>query len=164
MFSIFKNINRFAGNYKAIDILAIFGARYLMFLILAFIFAYSLALGNFGIFILALSSAVFATFGINGLIQYFYREKRPAVFKSAKVIIPVPKNPSFPSNHSAFSFAMAFSTIFFDAGVFWALFFCAFVVGICRVFCGVHWARDIVGGAFSGFISVLLIYYIALYI
>ena len=164
MFSVFKNINRFAGKSKLLDVFAIFCARLLPYLLVIFLFFYSIWAANFYLFVLAVLSGLSARFVINELVYLFYKEQRPALTEKTKTLIPVPKNYSFPSGHSSFFFGISFFLFFNDfylGATFIAL---SFMVGVARVFCGVHWFRDILGGCAAGLLSALVIHYLSIII
>lgn len=158
MFSIFRNINRFANKSKLLDAFAIFCASYLLYLMLAILLLFAIVIHNWKIFFYPLICGLFAAFVINNIIYIFYKRQRPAEMKNAKVLISVPKNPSFPSRHAAILFGISFFLFFYNIPL--AVFFtiCSCLVGIARVFSGVHWFSDILMGAFTGFVSTIIFY------
>lgn len=160
MFSVFKNINRFANRSKLLDVLAVFCAKYLLYLILISLFLFAYAIHNLYLFFYPFLSGLFAAFVIDKIIYTFYKERRPAESKNATVLITVPKNPSFPSRHASLLFGISFYLFFYSIPL--AIFFtiCSCIIGVARVFCGVHWFRDILGGVAAGFISALIVYYL----
>ena len=98
------------------------------------------------------------------LLSVFVRARPP----EALGIIPLisaPSSAAFPSGHATFFFALAFSIFFFENGslvkrkkiFLGAIFiFGAALIGLGRVFVGVHWPLDIAGGAAAGFLSVYI--------
>ena len=164
MFSVFKNINRFAGKYKLLDGFAVFCARYLLYAMLAVLFLSAVALHSKGIFFYSLLSGLAAAFVVNTIIYIFYKKSRPAELRNTKVLIAVPQNPSFPSRHAALAFGISFYLFFYSAPLAVIFLVCSCLIGISRVFCGVHWFSDIIGGIVSGVASSLVIYYLALFI
>lgn len=158
MFSVFKNLNRFAGKSKLLDGFAIFCASYLIYLLVALLLVCAINLHSRGIFVYSLLSGLCAAFVFNKIIYIFYKEPRPAELKTTKTLIPVPENPSFPSRHAAVLFGISSFIFFYSFPL--AIFFlvCSCFVGIARVFCGVHWFHDILAGAFIGFLSSALLY------
>lgn len=157
-FSVFKNINRFANKSKLLDLSAVFCARYLLYLMVVFLLLFAFATGSWQIFFYPLLSGLISAFVLDKIIYVFYKRHRPAELKSANILIPVPKNPSFPSRHTSLLFGISFYLFFYNTPL--AIFFviCSCLVGIARVFCGVHWFSDILAGAFVGFVSALAVY------
>ena len=163
MFSLFKNINRYAGRWKILDMFARFCARYLIYLMIIFLFVFYFLRGNFQVFIYCFASGLLGTFVIARLIYLFFKEHRPAEFSGTKVLIPVPKNPSFPSSHASFLFGLSLLIIFYDLRLAIIFILLSCIVGVARVFCGVHWFRDIIGGLVAGILSSAIIYYLLIY-
>ena len=164
MISIFEDINQFAKKWKWLDLAAVFCARILPYLVVGFLLIFSIFSKNLEILIVPLFSAFISRFVIGSLIYYFYKEKRPAHLKGTNLLIPVPNNPSFPSSHAAVFFAISFSLLAYNINL--ALIFLALsvIIGTARVFCGVHYFHDIVGGFVSGLISSVAVYYLIFFI
>lgn len=157
---ISKKINSFAGRWKWLDVLAIFCAKYLPYLLLAILIIFSVLNRRYYILFYPLLSAFFAIFVVNKLIYLFYKEARPSELKETKTLISVPKNPSFPSRHAAFFFAASFSLFLYDVFLFQVFILCSCIIGVARVFTGVHWLKDILGGVITGFLSAIIVYYL----
>lgn len=160
MLSVFKNLNQFAGNNKFLDFFAIFFARLLPYLIFIFLFIFSIITENLYFFIFLFLAGFFSKFAINELIHIFYKRERPAALPGTKTLIPVPKNYSFPSGHASFFFGISFFVFFYFETLGLVLLLLSFLIGVARVFCGVHWFRDIIAGAGAGLISGLLLSYL----
>jgi len=158
MFSVFKNINRFVGKSKILDGFAVFCAKYLLYVMLVSLFIIAVRLHSRGIFFYPLLSGLSGAFVINTVIYSFYRKHRPAELKSTKTLIQVPETPSFPSRHAALTFGVSFYLFFYSVELAIIFLICSCFVGMARVFCGVHWFLDILGGIISGFISAIIIY------
>jgi len=161
-FSVFKNINQFAGRYKFLDILAIFCAKYLLYLLVLFLIIFALIVNKWEVFLYPLFSGLFGVFVIDKIIYFFYKKRRPAELPTSKVLIRVPRNPSFPSRHASISFGISFFLLFYNIPLALIFLVCSFLVSIARVFCGVHWFRDVLAGALVGLISSLVIYRLSL--
>jgi len=164
MISVFKNINKFAGKAKLSDGFAIFCARVLPYLMVASLILYSIYKSNIYLLLYAVVSGLFARFVINELVYLFHKSQRPAYMEQTKTLIPVPKNYSFPSGHASFLFGISFYVFFYSAPLATILVICSCLVGVARVFCGVHWFRDILAGAVAGFVSALILYGLLNYI
>ena len=158
MISVFKNINRFAGKSKFLDGVAIFCAKYLLYLMLALLFLVAVVIHSRGIFFYPLVSGLSGAFVINTVIYFFYKKHRPAGLKGTRTLISVPENPSFPSRHAALVFGISFYLFFYSLHLAILFIICSCFVGMARVFCGVHWFSDILGGIVSGFLATIIIY------
>jgi undecaprenyl-diphosphatase len=64
---------------------------------------------------------------------------------------------SFPSGHAAVAFALAFTIFFADREWGWAFLVIATLVSLGRVFVGVHYPLDVVGGFFIGLLVAWLV-------
>jgi len=157
MFSVFRNINSFAKKSKLLDGFAIFCARTLPYLMALFLVAIAFLQKNLYLFLIPILTGVAARL-LNEVVHLFYKEQRPVHLANANVLIPVPKNFSFPSGHASFFFGISFALFFynFSLAIIFSVVSC--LIGIARVFCGVHWFRDILAGVFTGIISSLIIY------
>ena len=164
MLSVFKNINHFAGKQKWLDVLAVFCARILPYLVIIFLTLFAAVIRSWEILIIPLLSAFISRFVISSLIYFFYKEKRPAYSEQVNILIPVPKNPSFPSSHAAVFFAISFSLFAYNINLAIIFLVLSLIIGMARVFCGVHYFRDIVGGCVSGLLSSLIVYYLLIFI
>lgn len=89
---------------------------------------------------------------VTELIRFFYHHPRPF---SVYGLVPLfaESGWSFPSGHAAWFFALA-TTVWF-ANRKWGWWFFAFTIlnGWARIYAGVHWPMDILGGALVGIAS-----------
>jgi undecaprenyl-diphosphatase len=164
MISVFRDINKFAKKWKWLDVLAIFCARILPYLMVLFLVIFAIATKNWQIIFFTLLSALIARFVLNSFIYHFYKEVRPAYIRGANVLIPIPGNPSFPSSHAAVFSAISFTLFLYNIQIAYVFLALSLLIGVARVFCGVHWFRDILGGFASGFLSAIIVYYILIYL
>lgn len=93
------------------------------------------------------------------ITYFFYHKPRPFMAHEVNLLIPRPTDPSFPSNSSAVSFAMAASIWFINRPLGSLLFIPASLVALSRVFMGVHYPVDVLGGAAYGFLSSFMSWY-----
>lgn len=77
---------------------------------------------------------------------------------AAETLFYLPHDPSFPSNAAAVSFALAIGVWFTNRKAGAVLFALAFLWSFARVYCGVHYPLDIVGGAAVGFLVSYITY------
>ena len=76
---------------------------------------------------------------------------RPAVrFAEPKALVPVPHDGSFPSGHTASSFACAVILAWAAPRLTVPLLLLAAATGFSRVYAGVHYPLDVLGGAVLG--------------
>lgn len=158
MFLDFYFLNSFAKKYKALDIAGIFFARWLPYLLFIVLIIFSYFYNFMNVFWGALATGILSRL-INEFVHIFYKRKRPAYLDGTKVLVPFEKNFSFPSGHASFFFGMSFYFLFYFKILGIVLILLSCLIGIARVFCGVHWTRDILGGFFVGLMSALIINY-----
>lgn len=170
-YKIFEVINSLAGKWKILDWLAIFCAKYLIFVIFVIACVWWLNLTKtrpshnwpiegkrkwmtFGNIVLP---PIFSIF-VNQLFGLFIKfRERPLLNMRVHKLINFPMfEKSFPSDHTAVSFAIAFAIFLYDKKFGSLLIFLALLVGVSRVFVGVHYPLDIVGGIISAGLSILI--------
>ncbi len=166
---IFRLINGLAGQSKFLDFVGIFLASSLAYILvlgaLSIIFfnkSWRVRLNNFlflGL-ILLLSTGLVAQ-----LVRFIYSRARPPLALE-NVIVLIQKNlqePSFPSDHAVFYFSLAMAIYFIDKKWFKYFLLSAVLMGVARVFVGVHYPLDIVIGAVIGLGVGLLVHKIYSY-
>ncbi len=167
---IFNGINQFAGKWLWLDNLAVFLAKYFeYFLILFLLFFLVKNLKKYRPMVFeSFLAAILARLGIVNLIRWLWFRPRPFLENHINLLFPYnPAEPSFPSGHAAFYFAIATVVFLYLKKVyprpkFWwgagVLFYIAsFLISISRVFSGIHWPFDILAGAIIGIFSGWLI-------
>ena len=85
------------------------------------------------------------------IINLFVDRSRPFLaLPEANVLFYRPTDPSFPSNAAAFAFAMAAGVWLVDRRLSLIIGAAAFVFSFGRVYAGMHYPLDVVGGALIG--------------
>jgi undecaprenyl-diphosphatase len=85
------------------------------------------------------------------VIKEIFRRIRPCnVLPDARTILGCNGTYSFPSNHALNNFAAAFFFYKFFPKLKWLLFVTAALIAISRVYVGLHYPSDILGGAIIG--------------
>jgi len=103
-----------------------------------------------GIFMLVLAGDVVADVSSFALRHAIGRERPPLRFDEPRPLVHVPMNPSFPSGHASTSFACAALLAWLTPLPSAPLFGLAALIAFSRVYDGVHYPLDVVGGAALG--------------
>ena len=156
--SLFFLIFGASNKNDLLDFLMIFGAEYVIYLMIFLIFAFAikgkmyerksliLFLISFPILILVIK-----------IIHLFFFQPRPYIENDILPLLDYTKeDASFPSRHTAISFIMALPYLYYKSKWAFLLLFLATWVGISRVYAGVHYPIDIVGGTIVGVISLII--------
>ena len=85
-----------------------------------------------------------------GLKQWIGRSRPPLVYPLPKPLVSVPHDGSFPSGHASIAFACATVLSRFVPRGTPAFFLLAAAIAFSRVYVGVHYPLDVVGGAALG--------------
>jgi undecaprenyl-diphosphatase len=134
--------------------LYIFGARWLVFVLLVLAVVIEPAMYFF-----VLMSAL-AAWALAAILQKLFHRQRPYLTRHEKPLIKLwIQSSSFPSAHSAISFAMA--TMIATENLLWGslLLVLAALVALSRVAVRVHYLSDIFAGAVLGILTALAVKY-----
>lgn len=175
--TIFRYLHGLAGESLAFDTLAVFSGTFLIFWMLAAVFAVIV------IFVYVeefrgtpmarrrwtrfAQHAFFAFF--TAVIAYALAETVKYVYPLARPFIALPDitplfehgaHDSFPSGHATFSFALAVYMLFENRLFGGILLAGALIVSLSRVVIGIHWPLDILAGALLGTLVALTVWFI----
>lgn len=135
----------------------IFGAQYLIYLTFILLFVISLkgSVNERKSFILFLVSLPIIILIIK-TIHLFIFEQRPFVEQNIIPLIEQKADASFPSRHTSIMSAIAFAYLFYKSK--WAPIFLLLLilVGVSRIYVGVHYPFDILGGIVVGIVAILI--------
>lgn len=92
--------------------------------------------------------------------QFIHRVRPCNVLPAVHLLVNCTDSFSFPSSHAVNNFAAATLLSHFYKNMKIPLFFAAAVVALSRVFVGVHYPFDVIGGAAIGMIIALLLIYL----
>lgn len=150
---LFNLLNQFAGKWPWLDYSAMFFADYLGYVLLAVLVLF-LAVNSKKYWRMVLEAAVAAIvtkFVLVEIIRIIWFRARPFVaLNFAPLINQSAAEPSFPSGHASFFFALSTIVYFYNKKVGIAFYVASFFIIISRVFTGVHWPSDILAGAILG--------------
>jgi undecaprenyl-diphosphatase len=108
--------------------------------------------------LIAAGMAFFLGLAINQLLLLEFNRLRPYVDGISALIVPQSEDPSFPSDNATVGFAIAATFVLakMRKQAFWFS-LAAVALALSRVFVGLHYVGDIVGGAVTGIIAALVV-------
>jgi len=156
---LFQKINGLTYSSKILDWIGIFFADYTLYIVGIVFLILLLWKKNRLMVISAAASVVLSRLIITEIIKNLLHRARPyEVLETAEKLIKENQDfQSFPSGHAAIFFAIAMAIYFFNKKLGIAFFVGAVLVGLARIFVGVHWPSDVLAGAIIGIISGIII-------
>jgi undecaprenyl-diphosphatase len=101
--------------------------------------------------LVALVAADLIAEGISlGLRDWIGRRRPPLVYPDPKPLVGVPHSGAFPSGHTTTAFACATVLAWASPRLAVPAFVLAAAIGFSRIYVGVHWPLDVLGGAVLG--------------
>ena len=110
-----------------------------------------------GVFALTLVAVALADWSAMGLKALIDRPRPPLRYAEPKTLVAVPHDASFPSGHAATSFAAATMLAFAFPRLAPFLYVLAAAVAFSRVYVGVHYPLDVIGGALLGALVAVVV-------
>lgn len=160
LFFLIFNLNGTSSPF--LDNLMLFGAEYLIYVMIILMFFLSFKGGyqSRKALLLTLFALPIAILLIKA-IHLFIIEQRPFVQFNLIPLVAEKANASFPSRHTTIAAVIALSYTNFRSKLAPLFLLLMLWVGVARVFVGVHFPIDIIGGFAVASISILLVYYLA---
>ncbi len=159
----FEVIYGWSHRYPLLDIVGVFFAEYLAYFLVAafFVLLYYEKEWPRRFYLFAEGAiAVMLSRGlVTEIIRFFSHHLRPFDAIGIKPLIPE-SGWSFPSGHMTFYFALAMVVWYTNRK--WGQWFLVLtaIMGIARIYVGVHWPLDILGGAAIGVLSAVVVRYL----
>jgi undecaprenyl-diphosphatase len=173
-YSVFKVINDLAGKSVFLDKLGLFLAETLGYILLfiAVVWLLKKLLSIKKIYPIGIdfwraarvllatlvSSLILSRVIITEVIRYFYHRPRPFLVHDIVALINHSDSGSFPSGHMTLFFALSAVIYCYNRKLGWLFFIGSVIMGMARIFCGVHYPLDIIGGAVIGIASTWIVY------
>ncbi len=156
---LFSLVHNLAGKSQILDFFGIFFANYFPYLValaavLLFVAEKDMR-KKFDYYATLFLSLIISRGILTEAIRFAYHRLRPFVALGFTPLV-VDNSYAFPSGHATFFFALATAVWFFNKKWGWRFFAAAAIIGLARIFAGVHWPSDIVGGALIGIGSAWL--------
>ena len=164
---LFYFLNQWSGQWLCLDVLAVFLAKYLGYILIYFLLAWlswdflfrkERYLKTIKIISLSLGAALFSRLIIVEIIRWLYFRPRPFVALQVRQLLEHSASSSFPSGHAAFFFALSAVIYLYNKKAGWAFFAASFLISLARIFVGIHYPSDILIGAIIGIFFGWLIY------
>ena len=155
-------INGWAGKNHLLDTAMVFCASYLIYLVFAGVAACIIYLAykkewRSIIYFLAALATTFIVLKFVGILNF---DHRPFMDYHLTQLVEHASGKSFPSDHTTASAGIAFGLLFFTrfkkTGAILVL--VAALIGFSRIFVGIHYPFDILGGLVAGLVGAGIVY------
>ena len=107
----------------------------------------------------ALTAAAVAMLANQVITHFVWDRSRPYTTHGAsdRLLSAPSVDPSFPSDHAAAAFAIAFAVLAYSRRGGIAFLFAATLIGLSRIALGMHYPSDVLAGALVGWLAAMLV-------
>jgi len=152
---IFQKINNLAGQCSWFDKLMVFLSEDLIYLMVIFglvylFFAYQ---KNWKKILKVILAIIFSRGIITEIIRFFYYRPRPFLTHQVISLVHHDISGSFPSGHMMFIFPLIYFVALANKKMGWVFLVLGVLMGLARIYVGVHYPFDILFGIISGILS-----------
>jgi undecaprenyl-diphosphatase len=158
-YTVFQWFNNFAGSSKLLDTLMIAITNSAVYVAILFMFILWFNNGKKVNAIKKQYTVLYTTLSViiallvNVVIHAVYYHSRPFVSHDVHQLVPHAADSSFVSDHSVLVFSIAFVFLLRGEKLKYVALIWAVLVGVSRMYVGVHYPLDILGAAFLTFIT-----------
>lgn len=167
--TLFNYINGLATHWRILDDVAIFFAAYLQYilggiLLVLLFWPKRQRLHDRIMVVLATGAGLLAGLVVKPLIVFFYVRPRPFLILPQAHLLLSEKTAeyyqAFPSGHTIVFFAISYVVYRFNKPLGWIFFIASGLIGLVRIYAGVHWPSDVLAGAILGILTGWLVCWI----
>jgi len=161
---LFQQIHNLAGRWNYLDSIGIFFAAYFQYFLVGALLIFLFwgknreeKIKNYWLVGLAVMAVVLSRLVLTEIIRWLWFRPRPFVEFNFTPLINHDLSASFSSGHAAFFFALAAVVFLFNKKAGWWFLAGGFLIGLARIFAGIHYPADILAGALVGIFSGWLV-------
>lgn len=161
---IFQKINNLAGHSALLDKTMVFLTDSIAYIAIFILLALWFRNGKEKrVAVFKQYTAIYAVLStlmglaINAIIHSVYYHPRPFVTYHVHQLVPHGPDSSFVSDHSVLVFAIAFTLLLRSDSLKRIVLSWAILIGITRIYIGVHYPLDVVGGAALSFMTSFIV-------
>ncbi len=160
---LFATINGLAGRERVLDIVSVALSRFGSFLLLValcliwFLHDTDAKRERRQRLVLIAAIGTASSLLVNQILIRIWNRPRPFAIQPANLLLPPSHDPSFPSDHATFAFAVAVALFLVSKRVGVPALVLAGLIGLARVYTGEHYVSDVVGGALIGILATVAV-------
>lgn len=160
--NLFRSINDLGKQYTFLNSSMIFIAEYMVYFLAIVVITIWFIRSKRNRMMVLCATITFIIAEIIGKIAgKLHSNYQPfAELSNVNKLISKAVDNSFPSDHTILFFSFCVSFWLFRKGLWFLWVVLSFIVGISRIWVGVHYPADVIGGAFISIISATIVYYI----